>query len=104
MTQYVMRSRAGLEHGLAALRPRGRVVAMGSKSSPLRTGPLRLSFWFKARRGTTFEGFARAFNDLGELVRLEVEPMTLGAVYIATSRKPAEVQPPSEARWWCFRS
>jgi demethylmenaquinone methyltransferase/2-methoxy-6-polyprenyl-1,4-benzoquinol methylase len=85
LTHDIMRSREALANVVGSLRAGGRIVAAGSKRPPPRTGPLRTYVELKARRYvTTFEGFDAPWTVLAELVPdLEVEPILLGASYIA---------------------
>jgi SAM-dependent methyltransferase len=89
LTHDMMRSREALANVVGSLRPAGRIVAAGSKRPPRWTGPLRAYVDLKARRYvTTFEGFDAPWSVLAELVGdLEVEPILLGAAYIASGTR-----------------
>ena len=89
----VMRSRPALANVLRQLREGARIVAGGPKWTPWwqpGAGALNLSTWAMNREYiTTFEGFDRPWSHLVALVPdLQVEPVSLGAGYIARGTRP----------------
>jgi demethylmenaquinone methyltransferase/2-methoxy-6-polyprenyl-1,4-benzoquinol methylase len=89
-THDVLRSRAALENVLRHVRPGGRIVVGGAKWAPWRRSgalSLNLATWRMNRDcTTTFEGFARPWSRLAELVpELHVEELYLGSGYLASA-------------------
>jgi SAM-dependent methyltransferase len=95
-THDILRTPRALEHVLRHVRPGGQIVAGGPKFVP-RWRPDRIPmdlFTFQANRDyvTTFEGFDRPWSHLGRLVpNLQVREVLLGAGYIATGTRPANL-------------
>lgn len=92
ITHDILRSPAALQNVFAHVKPGGRVAAGGVKWAPSRTAFVNPLVWWRARRYvTTFEGFERPWSLLAHFIpNLEVEPIALGAAYLAWGTADAE--------------
>jgi demethylmenaquinone methyltransferase/2-methoxy-6-polyprenyl-1,4-benzoquinol methylase len=86
-TQDVLRSRAALANIFSQARDGARVAAAGTKLFPWWLAPLNVYVWLANRNYmTTFDGLRHPWNLLQRdyVPDLRVEPVWLGASYIAT--------------------
>jgi ubiquinone/menaquinone biosynthesis C-methylase UbiE len=88
LTHDIMRSPRALENVLGAVRPGGRVAVVGGKWAPRWAAPVNAVVFAIARRYvTTFEGLDRPWSHLERMLGdFEVEPLMLGAAYLAAGR------------------
>jgi SAM-dependent methyltransferase len=84
-THDILRRADAVANVVRHLAPGARLVASGLKWAPRRAWPVNLLVWPAALRSvTSLEGLHAPWNRLGRLTTtLEIEPMLLGAVYVA---------------------
>ena len=84
-THDILRRPAALDRVVRHLRPGARVVACGLQWAPPWAVPVNLFVWGAAMRSvSSLRGLVRPWSHLAErLEGLEVEPMLLGAVFLA---------------------
>lgn len=90
LTHDIMRSPEAVKRAVSAVRPGGRVVAVGSKWASRWLFPLNAYVWLKARRYiTTFEGFDRPWTHLETQIEdVRVSPMLGGVAYLCRGVRP----------------
>lgn len=91
LTHDILQSRPALENVFRHTAPGGRVSALGVKWASWWLAPLNVVVWLGSRPYvTTFRGFGRPWSLLGDFVpQLRVEPLALGALYLADGAVPA---------------
>jgi ubiquinone/menaquinone biosynthesis C-methylase UbiE len=84
-THDILRRPAALDRVVRHLRPGARVVACGLQWAPPWAVPVNLFVWGAAMRSvSSLRGLDRPWSHLAERIEgLEVEPMLLGAVFLA---------------------
>jgi ubiquinone/menaquinone biosynthesis C-methylase UbiE len=92
LTHDVMRSPAALKRVMDSLRPGGRIAVLGVKWAPRWALPINLVVRVVSTRFvSTLEGYDRPWSHLQSLMpNLQIEPVLLGAGYLAWGGKGPE--------------